>query len=114
MGPWWLRHFRREILAGLGILSVLAGFALLFSWMHSPRPEQDRPIEGRVVGFHGVLVKSQFRNLVLISVRLPDGRIANVPMPRSGRAAHCRQGDRIRLVRNGARLRVDGAGCDRR
>jgi hypothetical protein len=114
MAPWWLRHFRREILAGLGILSVLIGLVLLYRFIHVPRPEDDRPLEGRIVGFHGVLVKSQMRNLVLASVRLPDGRIANVPMPRSGRAAHCREGDRVRLVRNGVRLRIAGDGCDRR
>ena len=111
MAPWWLRHFRRELLAGLGILAVLVGLALLYRWIYTPRPEDDRPLEGQIVGFHGVLVKSQFRNVVLASVRLPDGRIANVAMPRSGRAAHCRKGDRIRLIGNGVRFRVDGKGC---
>ncbi len=114
MAPWWLRHFRREFLAGLGILAVLLGLVLLFRWIHVPRREDDRLLEGRIVGFHGVLVKSQFRNLVLASVRLPDGRIANVAMPRSGRAAPCREGDRVRLGRHGVRLRVAGHGCDRR
>jgi hypothetical protein len=111
MAPWWLRHFRREILAGLGIFPVLIGLVLLYRWMYATRPQDDRRLEGEIVGFHGRLIEGEFRNLVLASVRLPDGRIANVPMPPSGRAAHCRKGDRVKLVRNGVRFHVAGNGC---
>jgi hypothetical protein len=107
MATWW----QREILAGLGIVFVLIGLVLLYRWMYATRPEDDRRLEGQIVGFHGYLLKSEFRNVVLASVRLSDGRIANVAMPPSGRAAHCRKGDRIKLVRNGARFHVAGAGC---
>ena len=113
MAPWWLRHFRQELAAGLGILAVLVGLALLYRFFYATSPAEDRRLEGRIVGFHGLLVKGEMRNLVLASVRLPDGRIANVAMPRSGRAAHCRKGDRVKLVRNGVRLRVAGSGCER-
>ena len=113
MAPWWLRHFLREILAGLGILCVLVGLVLLYRWIYAAPPEDDRLVEGQIVGFHGFLLKGEFRNVVLASVRLPDGRIVNVPMPRSGRAAHCRKGDRVKLVRNGVRLRIAGEGCAR-
>lgn len=114
MAPWWLSHFWREIVAGLAILALLVGLAFLYRWMYAPSPRDDRLIEGRIVGFHGNLTKAQLRNLVLASVRLPDGRIANVAMPRSGRAAHCREGDKVSLVRNGSRFRVAGRGCERR
>ncbi len=113
--PWpvsrlWSIRLRDGATFGL-ILFLLAGAALFFRWAYVADESGTEIVEAEIVGFNGYLLRSRFHNVVLASVRLPDGRIQNVHWPAGGRASHCRAGDRVRLIRYGVRFRVYRDGC---
>lgn len=107
---WW-RQEAPALLVGAVLLLLVV---LFFRWLYDRPPADDRPVVGKIVGFHGYLSEAQFRNVVRATVRLSDGRNVIVQMPRSGRGAHCRAGDEVKLVQNGILLRVFAEGCPRR
>jgi hypothetical protein len=107
------RYYLREARAALAVIAMIAGLVLLFSRGYASPERAPERMTGQIVGFHGYLLRSQFNNVTLGSVRLADGRIVNVRWPER-RARHCRKGDHVELERYGARLRVAGDGCLRK
>jgi hypothetical protein len=108
-----LRHWLREAPAGLVVVALLVGIAAAYHWLYVRPPENDRHLQGQIVGFHGALHKAQLRNARVATVRLSDGNVVRVAMPSSSRADHCRAGSSVKLVRNGGLFRIAGEGCPR-
>lgn len=97
----------------LTLLALLVGLVLLFSWGYAAPKQPPERLTGQIVGFHGYLRRSHFKNVILGSVRLANGQIMDIAWP-EGKARHCRKGDYVELERYGARVRVAREGCLRK
>ncbi len=111
--PWWVHHVGREIAAFGVIAGLIAITVLVLALIYLPTGREGELVEGEIVGFHGYYMKGAIDNQVLASVRLSEGRILNVAVPRYSAASRCRVGDRISMVRQGGRLLPHGSGCGR-
>ena len=102
---FWVRDLWQAALVVLAVIGLFIGLGIWLTRNADRPPVAD---DGEVVRFAAYFTDKRPQPVVI--VRLGDGRVVQLRVPRSA-TVHCRVGSRIRLVRRGEILTVDPRGC---